>query len=146
MSSNEKTRTLVAAAEEADISRKMLVWANTFPDKPTNIDFEYLAPDGEGMALSTIQGAYITKRYVCGGYRAEYDFKLIYRIKGTSNDKRLTADAVLNSFGDWARKNLPSLDAIVLKVEPTARAALFAIYENGDEDHQILMKLTYENV
>ena len=31
-----------------------------------------------------------------------------------------------------------------LKVEATTRASLFAMYENGDEDHQILMKLTYE--
>lgn len=139
-------RVLVAAEEEADISRKMLVWANSYPKKPTDINYEYLAPDAEGMALSTMQGAYITKRYLYGGYRAEYDFKVIYRIKGTSNDKRLMADELLNSFGDWARMNLPDLNVIVLRVEPTARASLFAIYENGDEDHQILMKLTYENV
>lgn len=139
-------RVLVAAEEEADISRKMLVWANTFPEKANDINYEYLAPDAEGMALSTMQGAYITKRYLYGGYRAEYDFKVIYRIKGTSNDKRLMADELLNSFGDWARMNLPELNVIVLRVEPTARASLFAIYENGDEDHQILMKLTYENV
>lgn len=50
-------------------------------------------------ALSTIQGTYITRRYILGGYQAEYQFKLIYRIKpGDSIDKRLEADELLNHF------------------------------------------------
>lgn len=99
------------------------------------------------MALSTIQGTYITKRFILGGYQAEYQFKLIYRIKpGESNDKRLEADELLNHFGDWARKNLPDLgDEIrALRVEPTTQSSKFAAYEGGYEDYQILMKLTYE--
>lgn len=101
---------MLAATEEVDkISRSMLVWANTFPEKPVDIiKYEFLSTDqGDetGMALSTIQGTYITKRFILGGYQAEYQFKLIYRIKpGRSNDKRLEADELLNHFGDWARK------------------------------------------
>lgn len=139
---------LVAKAEEDSISRKMVVWANTFPDVPVDlINYEQLAADVSGMALSTIQGAYITKRYICGGYMAEYQFKVIYRIKpGTSNDKRLMADELLDRFGDWAQNNPPGLGdgVVVRKIEPTTRSAVFGSYENGDEDHQILMKLTYE--
>lgn len=144
MDSNKKV--FVTAKEEADISRKVLIWANQFPGKPVDINFECLAPDGEGLAISALQGAYIVRRYLYGGYRAEYDFKLIYRIKGTGNDKRLQADELLNTFGDWASKNKPNLNVNVIRVEATTRAALFAVYENGDEDHQILLKLTYENV
>ena len=29
-------------------------------------------------------------------------------------------------------------------MEATTRSSVFAVYENGDEDHQILMKMTYE--
>jgi hypothetical protein len=86
------------------------------------------------MALSTIQGTYITKQYILGGYQAEYQFKLIYRIKpGNSNDRRLEADELLNHFGDWARKNLPDLgDGVrALKVEPTTQSSKFASYEGG---------------
>ena len=32
----------------------------------------------------------------------------------------------------------------VIRIEPTTRSSLFAVYENGDEDHQILMKMNYE--
>lgn len=101
------------------------------------------------MALSTIQGAFILERYIIGGYKAEYQFKLIYRLKpGTSMDKRLKADELLDRIGSWVQFNKNDLflgeEIRVLSVEPTTRSSLFAIYENGDEDHQILMKLNYE--
>ena len=121
---NEK---VLASAEEVEkISRYMTAWANTWPDSPVAIiNYEFLnigTGDETGMALSTIQGTYITHRYILGGHEAEYQFKLVYRIKpGNSNDKRLSADELLNAFGDWARQNRPDLgDGVTaIKVEPT---------------------------
>ena len=81
------------------------------------------------------------------GHQAEYQFKIIYRIKpGNSNDKRLSADELLNRFGDWARAESPDLGEGVkpLRIEPTTQSSKFAAYEDGYEDYQILMKLTYE--
>lgn len=151
MNSDNKPRSLVAQEEVDKISRSMLVWANTFPEKPvTVIRYEFLSVDGTeetSMALSTIQGTYITHRYIIGGYQAEYQFKIIYRIKpGNSNDRRLQADEMLNRFGDWARTQKPDLGEGInaLKVEPTTQSSKFAAYEDGYEDYQILMKLTYE--
>lgn len=139
---------LPPAGDEDAISRKILVWLNDFPESPVAlINFENLAADQESMALSTIQSSYITKRFIYGGYRGEYQFKVIYRIKpGNSNDKRLKADELLNRLGEWAKVNLPDLGEGItaLKVEPSARASVFAAYDNGDEDHQILLKLSYE--
>lgn len=102
--------------------------------------------------MSTIQAAYIVKKYILGGYQAEYQFKLIYRVKpGNSIDKRLKADEVLNDIGDWCAffgdiDNAPFIGDVkrVISIEPTTRSSLFAVYENGDEDHQILMKMNYE--
>ena len=104
------------------------------------------------MALSTIQAAYIVKKYILGGYQAEYQFKVIYRMKpGNSNDKRLKADELLNELGDWAElfggvNDDPFIGKgkRVIRIEPTTRSSLFAVYENGDEDYQILMKMNYE--
>lgn len=149
---NEKPKKLVSAAEEDKISRAMLVWLNTWPDKTVDlIRYEFLPADvgtnGE-MALSTIQSTYIVRRYIYGGYRAEYQFKIIYRMKpGNSNDKRLKADEMLNALGDWAASEKPPNigdGRRVIRIEPTTRSSLFAVYENGDEDHQILMKMNYE--
>ena len=143
---------LVDADEQDLIDRRMVVWANTFPNIPTTItiiNYTELAADAPGMALANIQSAVVLKRYILGGYQAEYQFELIYRIKPDgSNDKRLTADALLNTFGSWASQQRPNIgeNLKVIKIEPTTRATLFARYENGDEDHQILLKMTYERM
>lgn len=143
-----KNTTLVSVEEENQISRIMLVWLNTYPNLPVaTINFEQLAADNEGMALSTIQGTYKTRRYILGGYEAQYQFKVIYRIKGTSNDKRLKADEMLDALGSWAvSSKLPDLggNGIARRVDINSRSSLFAAYDGGDEDHQILMTLTYE--
>lgn len=148
--SEDKPVILASKTEEDLIVRKLMAWINTFPDYPLNIElvqYEQLPDDAPGMAVSSIQGTYITRRYITGGHEAEYQFKIIYRIKpGTSNDKRLAADELLDRIGTWAGEQKPDLgEGIrVVRLEPTTRSAVFAAYENGDEDHQILMKLTYE--
>lgn len=147
---NEKPVMLVAKAEEDAIVRKLVAFINSYPDLPLNIsmiEYEQLQDDKAGMAVSSIQGTAITRRYIIGGHQAEYQFKLIYRIKpGTSNDRRLAADELLDRIGTWAAESKPDLgEGInVIRIEPTTRSAVFAAFENGDEDHQILMKLTYE--
>ena len=147
MESNRPVQ-LVSATEEDAISRNMVVLVNRYPDIPVSIvNYEQLMADSESMALSTIQGSYITRRFIYGGHEGEYQFKIVYRIiPGTSNDRRLKADELLNSVGDWLSEQRPnfgnSLRAI--KIEPTTRSSLFAAYEDGTEDHQILMRLKYE--
>ncbi len=147
---DSKQKKLVSAEEEQDISRKMMIWANSFSDDDmpaATINYEFLAADSASVALSVIPGTYITQKYILGGHEAEYQFKIIARLfPGTSNDKRLKADAMLNRFGDWAMQNDPDLgDGIIVQsMEVTSRAALLYPYKDGSEDHQILMKMTYE--
>jgi hypothetical protein len=142
---------ILVSGEEADqVSRSLLRWLNEYPDKPVSrIGFEYLDADELSMTLSTIQSAYKTKQYILGGYEAQYQFKLVYRVQpGRSTDERLAADEALNALADWAtnRKDMPDIGTKrkVLKIISDSRSSLFARYDDGSEDHQILMKLTYE--
>lgn len=149
MDSTNKPVSLVASGEQEQISRLLLAWINQFPDKPVNVvNYEFLKDGEPSMALSTIQAAYKLRQYITGGYSAQYQFKIIYRVQPTTNNDRLKADELLNAFGDWAtsRSDLPVLgDGIrCQKVEATTRSSLFGRYENGDEDHQILMIMNYE--
>lgn len=149
LANNDKPRALVAAEERAKIDRKVLVWLNSFPDKPvaTVTTETHLPINDVGMALSAITNAYVNKAYIYGGYQAEYNFKVIYRIiPGQSMDKSLKADELLNQLGDWAARNKPDLgEGIrVTKTAPVSQAELYAPYENGDEDHQIMIRITYE--
>ena len=147
---DESQRHLVKSEEEQGISRKLMAWINRYPNLPEDVyrvDFEQLPAAAEGMALSVAQSTYIVKRYIAGGHLAEYQFSIVYRIKpGTSNDARLKADEVLNALGDWAVDNWPDLgENIKIKsFETSTRAALQVPYDNGDEDHNILMRFRYE--
>ena len=152
MSLNNRPRSLVDKAEEDQVSRNVLNWLNTCPEIPRSIrsiKYEMLEDDTASMALSTIPGTYILTTDITGDYEAEYQFKVIYRGQPESSGDRLRLDETLDSIGDWAvlngRKHGPSLGAgkRPVKVETSTRSSLFARYENGDEDHQIIMKLTY---
>ena len=145
-----KALAIVTAEEQDQISRQLLQWLNQYPDKPvTALNYEYLDEGAPSMALSVIQGAYKTKIYILGGHEAEYNFKLIYRTQpGNSNNNRLKAAELLDAFGDWITANYRALNLgsniRAVKIEPNARSSFFARYENGDEDYQILMTMTYE--
>lgn len=145
---SEKVMTLVSADEEQEVGRALLVWLNSCPEKPVSrINFEFLPSDSPGMMLSTIQAAFKTREYILGGYEAEYQFKIVYRVQPSDNDSRLAADEVLNVIGAWAENNVekPNLkSAAVRSVKRTSNASLLAVYEDGSRDHQILMTLTYE--
>lgn len=147
---DSKKKELVSSEEEQDISRKMMIWANSFSDDDmpaATINYEFLAADSASVALSVIPNTYITNKYILGGHEAEYQFKIIARIfPGASNDKRLKIDAMLNRFGDWAMQNVPNFgDGIIVQsMEVSSRAALLYPYKDGSEDHQILMKMIYE--
>lgn len=145
-----ESKGVVTAAVEDQISRRLLAWLNTFPDIPEGVDmigFEYLPDMAPGMALSVTQASHIVRRYICGGYLAEYRFRLVYRAVAGSNDGRLGADELLNALGDWAAEAAPpdiGTGLRVRRIEPTTRSTLFERYDGGDEDHQILMKMSYE--
>lgn len=145
---SEKIKTLVSADEEQEVGRALLVWLNTYMDKPVDrINFEFLPSDGPGMTLSTIQAAYKTRQYIFGGYEAQYQFKIVYRTQPDDDDSRLVADEILNDIGAWAERSVtkPELtNAVVRSVRRASNASLFATYEDGSRDHQILMTLTYE--
>ena len=152
-SNKNKTYGLVMADEEDQLSRILLGWLNQFPGKPDfidRVDYEFLDKT-TGMAMSTVQSTYKTKLYILGGYEAQYQFKIIYRIQpGDSNNKRLEADELLNRYGDWAanRTDKPVLGSgkRVLRIECNTRSSLFARYDDGSEDHQILLNMIYEVV
>jgi hypothetical protein len=145
----EKILTRVTTEEEDQVSRFILGYLNRFPDKPVDlIGFEYLKDDEPSMAISLIQGTDKTRSYITGGYEAQSQFKVIYRLQATNNNARLGADELLNSLADWAVTNTSLIELggnrAFRSLESNTRSALFGRYENGDEDHQILMTLTYE--
>jgi len=147
--SEQKPVTLAESPEQDTIDRNMLAWANTYPKIPYGVELieSFMSASAPAMSMQVIQGAMISKKYITGGYEGEYPFSLTYRIKpGGSRDKRVQALELLNDFAGWAETQTPFIgDGLrLIKIEPTTRAVQQAAYNDGDEDYQILMKMTYE--
>lgn len=147
MDNNNSNRVLVGAEEQAEISRSVLAWLNTYNDLPCKkVDFEYLGKTS-GLCVSVVQAAFKTRQYVTGGYKAQYQFQLVYRLIADNADKRIEADEELDKLGAWAETDTTlSLPAglINARVKRDTAAALMARYDNNAEDHSISMTLTYE--
>lgn len=142
-----KPLSLVSVEEQAQISRVLRAWLNTYPDLPVaKVDFESLGEE-YGLALSTIQSAFKTRKYIDGTYQAQYQFKLIFRLIATTTDERLKADEILNSMGAWAEtETQPDFgeNIRIRQIRRDTESSLFDRYDNNVEDHQILMTLIYE--
>lgn len=139
-------------AEIDSIGRTVLIWLNQFPGIPDDISsgfilYEQLSAKETCMAMSAIQGTYITETDILGRREAEFQFKIVYRIKpGASTDMRLEADETLNSFGYWATQNYPDIGngINVLEITQETQSTIFDAYSDGFEDHQIFLKMVYQ--
>lgn len=149
MSSEDRPVELVSGKEEAGVARNLFKFLNSFPDIPVSIeriDYEFM-PDGKvSMAFSLVQSTYIVERFINGAYIAECQFKIIYRAKPGTPNARLSADELLDSFGEWVEGKKPFIGEgmEVQEFEPATSSALFARMVDGWEDHQIFMRMTYK--
>ena len=146
--SNEKPKPLLPWQESEQAQRALLEWFMGYPDLPAKITFESLPDDGPGLCLATVQAAHRLKSYIAGGYLAQYQFNLIYRIQPTDDEDQLAAVELLNQMGAWAEQNeaKPQLTepACVRQLTRTNNAAILAAYEDGSRDYQIAMTMTWE--
>lgn len=135
---------LVSAEEQARIARGICTLLNSCEYLPANkVDFEYLGETGLSMVVNS--SSHITRRFILGGYEAQLNFTLVYRVFAESNDERLEADEVLNSLAAWLEGETVSVEHMTQKsLRRDTSASLATRYENGAEDHEINMTLLYE--
>ncbi len=141
-----KPKKLVDNEEVKAIERSVLSWLNSYPEKPYNFVYGYLDKES-GLAFAPIQAAFIVRGpYIVGGYRAQYQFEILYRVIASNNDERISADEFLNALASWMEKNVPAPPQGVnwWKINRDTGAALMNTYDSGSEDHTIQMNIIYE--
>lgn len=108
-----------------------------------NITFEDLPENDVGITMSTRQTAYYEKQYIDGGYLANYQFDIIYRVLPTDDDDRLDAVEVLDAIGEWCEENKPT-DINVKQIRVTTNAGIQTAYEDGTKDYSITIEIKWE--
>ena len=143
---DSENRRLVNDNSPAQMSRALIALLNQYTEKPETVNMEYLTEDS-GLALSVIQTPYIIRRYITGGYVAQYDCEIIYRTMPANDAQRLEADETLDSMVTWLVQHIGELDLDNIRIKRIDRqslAALTARYENCAEDHTSTLSLQYE--
>lgn len=144
----ERVYPVLGADETDNITKQLLDWLNDYPDKPCEINFEHLPADEMGMCLSTSSAASVTNRYILGGYRARYQFDILYRVAPSDNTDRLDAAETLNHLAAWFLESGFTLDApaAVRDVQLNNQASAVAITEDGETVYKITLTLIWEVV
>ena len=148
---DNNTQTQAVTPEAEQIARMIRAWLNTYPDKPMRmVDVEFLG-ETSGLAITTTQAAYKVRRYITGGYQAQYQFAILYQTIPQTANERLEADEVLNNYAAWAISSagtdLPArmpTGCRFNRLTQNTIAALLARDETGTEVHQITFTLLYE--
>lgn len=145
----ERERNTVSGVEQAQVARALLAWLNAggpLPRRVERIEAEYLS-NGAGMGLFAAAAPFKTREFISGAYEAQFQFSLQYRTAPACSEERLEAMEVLNTLADWAESGaLPALGGgmSAVCVERASPAVMAARYDDGSEDYQILMALTYQ--
>ena len=147
MDSQDRSRTLVAKDEADQIIRATVATVNQFPELPVELVTYEKIEDAPSLTLVSVQGAYVTQEYISGAYVAEYQFRLLYRIRpGMDSDASLQADEFLNTLADWLTRQTPTLGErrAFHHIEVNSRSLVTAQYESGEEDHETVLVLEYQ--
>lgn len=139
---------LLNAASAASVVRAVRTWLNTCTDVPQGmtVSFEDLAENDTGICFSTEQAAVYAARYIAGGYRAEYRFRVIYRVLPSDDSDQMDAVEALTAICGWCETAAPPTisGAVNVKITRTSDVAVLAVYEDGCTDYAASLMLTWE--
>lgn len=145
---NEAPRALLATAAAAAVQRTVRSWLNSCPARPIGLafTFENLPENDAGLCFTTVQAPAYAARYITGGYRAEYKFRLIYRVLPSDDGDMLDAVETLTAIGAWCETAAaPEIAGAVNEhVNRNTDAAILAAYEDGCSDYGLELTLTWE--
>lgn len=146
MANEQQTVELVSSAEQSAVTRAVITWITSYENKPLNkVDYEYLGKTS-GLCIAVVQSAYKTKQFINGGYQAQFQFQIVFRLIADDVNSRLDADEVLNELGEWMENNVPEPPEGIArwKIKRDTASAVMARYDNNAEDHSISMTINYE--
>lgn len=146
---NERPRALLPASAAVGVQRAVRTWINTcdrLPSSAGTVSFEDLQADETGMCIATVQAPAYAAKYILGGYRAEYRFRIVYRVQPSDDSDMLDAVEALTNIADWCETTTPPelTGAATTHITRNTDAAILAAYEDGSNDYAVDLTLTWE--
>lgn len=140
---------LLSRAEAQEVHHAVKTWLNTCTELPIGVavSFENLKENDVGLCFSTDQSPVYAARYITGGFRAQYQMQIIYRVLPTDDSDVLAAVDDLTAISAWCAENADALaitGAVNVRIERTSDAAVLAVYEDGTSDYGCGITITWE--
>lgn len=139
---------LVEVSTALEAQRAVKAWLNTSDQLPTGmtVTFEDLPENDAGLCFATEQAPAYTARYIAGGYKAEYRFRLIYRVLPTDDGDMLDAVEKLSAIAQWCTTSTPPdvANAINELITRTSDVAVMNVYEDKTTDYSVSLTLSWE--
>lgn len=146
---DKRIKDLLPLDEAVGVQRAVRDWINTCTALPegTSVSFEDLAENAAGLCLATIQSPAYAARYILGGYKAEYRFRLVSRVLPSDDGDMLDAVEALARIAGWAEhaETMPQLEGATGKsVKRNTDVAIIAAYEDGCIDYAVDLTFSWE--
>ena len=139
---------LLNAKTAMSVVRTVRTWLNTSPALPAGMTFSFedMAEDASGLAFTTEQAAVYADRYIGGGYKGEYRFRVIYRVQPSDDGDMLDAVEALTDICAWCETAKPPAlgGAVNTKIRRTSDVAVMAVYEDGSTDYSASLIFSWE--
>ena len=151
MNENNRQRapSLLPVAASTGVQRAVKIWLNTCTDIPADVgsvSFENLKENESGICIATMQTPFYAEKYTLGGYRAEYKFRIVYRVLPSDDSDILDAVEALETVAGWCETaDPPEMEgAVNERVSRASDVAILAAYEDGSNDYFIDLTLSWE--
>ena len=139
---------LLPLAGATACQRAVRTWLNTCTELPSGLTatFENLPENAVGICFATVQAPIYAARYVIGGFRAQYQFQIIYRVLPSDDSDMLDAVEKLTDICSWCETAAPPVieGAVNIKIKRTSDVAIIAAYEDGTNDYSASFSLIWE--
>lgn len=131
------------------LSKIMLDFINTYPDKLSRVNLEEFDGDLPSMVMQQLTSAVIEKQYLKKGcYIGNWAFAVYIRIKNADTKDRIDAGGCLSDLAVWFENHLPDLSGInkkAINIEMTGSPHKSIVYDDRTEEWQVIFMLRYKN-
>lgn len=157
MGEEKQLQTLDIAEQEA-IGRAVVMMVKNAPMilKRTQIRYEDMALNALGIFPQ--QGTVYLRRYISGAFDGQYSFFLRTRVKPTSDDRKISEEARLNTIAMWLEGKPVTYDGktyqiadypaltegrMIRQISRASPAFMASMQDDGTVDYQVNLQLQY---
>lgn len=140
-------RQTLAGQEQEIVAKALFEMVRTYPHFPDGVKAVYGDVQDDSICVIPTQGAVYTRKYIGGGFEAQFPYFLRFRTSPTTNQTRITRGNALDKLAQWLiETEKPELTdgRRITDIMQEQTTYIVAKYEDGSIDYQTNMRLIYK--